>query len=406
MAADSKMVFTYKARNFGGQEVVGKQEASNMADLTIQLKEQGLILIKGKKEKKKAAPIVLFEGKVPLKELIPFTHQMRILYAAGVPILAGLEDIKDVSKNPSMQRAIGNVCQTLKNGSSLSEAMSQHPKAFDKLYCGITQVGEATGKLDVALERLAHYLEKRLETGNRIKSAMIYPTMLCSAIGALVLLLLTVVLPSIMELFTNNNAVLPVPTQIVMFLSDWLTGNWPLLLIFMIASIICLVVGRRIPRTRHMMDFLMTKLPIFGTLVVKDAASAFSNTLATLYKSGINISDALVHCEEVVGNTYIKNGIHRARLAVEEGGALFESLRDTGTMPPLVISMIKVGEESGNLNETLEMVCKFYDEEIPRAIKTFMGLLEPTIIVVAGGLVAFIILATLLPIYTLMQSMA
>ncbi len=397
----AKIMYSYRARDIQGKETSGNMEAESVSDLINKLKAKNLILIKqstGKMDKKE--DIV---GSVGMKDVLPFSHHLRTMYSAGVPILSGLEDLKHETANPYFAKVLDNICTSLKNGTSLSDSMAMYPHVFPKIYVAMTKVGEATGNLDIALDSLINYLERREETKGRIVSAMIYPVALSVAVTGLILLLLLFLLPRITKLYTDTGIDLPGPTKFLMAVSAFLWGNLLWLFLLAIGVGFFIYICRTNPQLKLKTDELMLRLPFFGDLMTKDAASAFCNTLASLQRSGVAINDSLKFCEDVVGNTYIKKKITELSRAIQEGERFPVAIKATGVFPSLVITMVKVGDESGKLDESLRKVCEFYDKEIPLAVKRFMQIMENMIIFGAGGAVLFIILATLMPIYKLIE---
>ncbi len=398
----AKMIYSYKARDIQGNESTGSIEADSVADLMGKLRGKGLTLIKhsttGSVSKKQE-----IVGAVKMKEIIPFTHHLRTMYGAGVPILAGLEDLRHETTNPYFSKILENICLSLKNGTALSDALTMYPKVFPKIYVAMAKVGEATGNLDLALDSLISYLERREETKGRLVSAMIYPIVMIFAVLCLVVILLTFLLPRITKLYTDTGIDLPGPTKFLMAISDFLIGNAIPLLALVGAIGFGIYMCRTNPTLKLKTDEFLLKVPFFGQLMIKDAAAAFCNTLSALQKSGVAVNESLKFCEEVVANTYLKKKIMELSRAIQEGERFPVALKNTGVFPSLVVTMVKVGDESGKVDESLRKVCEFYDKEIPMAIKRFMQIMENLIIFGAGGVVLFIILATLMPIYKLVQ---
>lgn len=398
----AKMIYSYKARDNQGNEHTGSLEADSVGDLINKLKGQGLILIKQTVtgETAKKAEVV---GTVKMKEVLPFTHHMRTMYSAGVPLLSGLEDLKGETNNPYFAKIIDNLCLSLKNGSSLSDALSNYPQTFPKIYIALTRVGEATGNLDIAFESLINYLERREDTKGRLIGAMIYPATLIFAVTILILVLMLFLLPRIMGVYLQTGIELPLPTKILVAISNFLVTN-----ILPILAIVSAIVGmiwysRVNPVLRVKTDRWLLKLPVLGPLFVKDAASSFCNTMSALQKSGVDINESLTYCEEVITNHYLKKKIQQLSKAIQEGERFPVAMKATDVFPSLVVTMVKVGDESGKLDSSLKQVCEFYDREIPMAIKRFIQIMENLIVFGAGGVVLFIILATLMPIYSLVK---
>lgn len=402
-----KITFSYRAVDIRGTEESGSMEADSQADLMMKLRNKGLTLVKcsatGSVTKKQEVI-----GSVKIKEILPFSHHLRTMYSAGVPILSGLEDLKQETTNPYFAKVLDNITLALKNGSSLSDAMAAYPQIFPKIYIAMTRVGEATGNLDMALDSVIAYLERREETKGRIISALIYPVVLSMAVFMLILILLFFLLPRITKIYTDAGVKpdkLPGPTRFIIAMKDFLGDNWMILLALGVLAFIGLIVCRKQPNLRVKTDEMLLRVPFFGSLMLKDAASSFCNTLASLQRSGVSVNESLKFCEDVIANSFIKKKISDLTRSIQEGERFPIALKKTGVFPSLVITMVKVGDESGKLDASLKQVCEFYDREIPAAIKRFMQISESAIIFGAGGIVLFIILATLMPIYQLVTLM-
>ena len=289
----AEKLYSYNARDNNGNEVKGSMEASSVADLMTKLRGQGLILVKHSISKTAAKQTTEAIGAVGMKDIIPFTQHLRSMYSAGVPLLTGLEDLKNEAQNPQLAQILDNVCGSLKNGVSLSDALRNYPNTFPKIYIALAKVGEATGNLDVALESLVKYLKRRQETKGRLVGAMIYPAVLIVAVIGLILVLLTFLLPKIAKVYVDAGIDLPGPTKFLMAVSGFIVSNWLILTILLLIFIGFVIFSRTNTQLRLTTDRWILKVPFFGTLLTKDAAATFSNTLSTLQKSGVEINESL-----------------------------------------------------------------------------------------------------------------
>ncbi len=400
----AKTMYSYKARNNKGDEINSTMEAESIADLLSKVKAQNLTLVKYAVAKSTDAPKKAeITGTVKMKDVLPFTHHLKTLYSAGVPLISGLEDLKGETSNPYFAQVLDNVCMALKNGSSLSDALAAYPKVFPKIYIALIRVGEATGNLDTALDSLIRFIERREETKGRLVSAMIYPVTLSFAVFCLILVLLLYLLPKIVQVYSDAGVLLPFPTRVIQGASNFLINNALILIVLAIAGVFMIIISRRNPGMRLTTDKWLLNLPLFGPLIIKDNASAFCSTLASLQKSGVDVSDSLGYCEEVLSNHYLKKKIQQVSKAIQEGERFSVAMKATEVFPSLVVTMVKVGDEAGKLDESLQKVCIFYDQEIPNSIKRFLQITENLIIFGAGGIVLFIIMGTLMPIYDLLK---
>jgi type IV pilus assembly protein PilC len=342
-----------------------------------------------------------FGGKVKDKEMAIFTRQFSTMIDAGLPLVQCLNILAEQSESKTLRSVTGQVARHVEAGSTLADALRRHPRTFDDLFTNLVEVGEAGGILDVVLQRLAAYIEKAAALKRKVKAAMVYP---CAIIGVallVVIFMLTFVIPTFAQMFKDLGADLPLPTKIVMMLSDFVRGYILLLIAGMIGAVMALRSYYRTEGGRATIDALMLKTPVFGTLVRKVAVARFTRTLGTLVQSGVPILDGLRITARTAGNKVVEKAVLQCRAAVTEGKTLADPLRTSGVFPPMVTQMISVGEQTGALDAMLSKIADFYDDEVDTAVSTLTSLLEPIMIVFLGVVVGGLVVAMYLPIFKL-----
>ena len=382
----------------------GTLEVSTEAELARRLDAQGMLLTTAKKVTT-ATRTTVAGARLKRKELITLTYNLETIYSSGIPLVEGLQDLARHAGSPTTSHVAGSIAEDIRNGSDLSEAMRRHPKAFPPVYRSVVSAGEAAGEPGAVLKSLAEHYAWLAEMRAMAMRALTYPAMLALAVCGLIVLLLTFLVPRILEQLSRRSAEVPTPTRILMAVSNFLTSNSLILLGAAVAIAIGLFFFWRTPRGRLLIDTLKLRIPVLGPLVAKIGAARFVSTVSMLYRAGIGTVEALEAAEKVVGNASMAQGVRQAREAVEQGETLTAALRDTGAFQPLVVRMNSLGEQTGTLAEALDRVNTFYDREIPQTIKSVLGLLEPAMIVGAGFAVGFILLCTFLPIFEMIESL-
>jgi type IV pilus assembly protein PilC len=392
-------VFVYQGRTASGNQN-GEIEAPDRSAAVGELRRRAILVTK---IAEKTAPKVSFKfgGKVKDKEMAIFTRQFSTMIDAGLPLVQCLNILAEQSESKTLRSVTGQVARHVEAGSTLADALRRHPRTFDDLFTNLVEVGEAGGILDVVLQRLAAYIEKAAALKRKVKAAMVYP---CAIIGVallVVIFMLTFVIPTFAQMFKDLGADLPLPTKIVMILSDFVRGYILLIIAGMIGSVMALRSYYRTEGGRATIDALMLKLPIFGTLVRKVAVARFTRTLGTLVQSGVPILDGLRITARTAGNKVVEKAVLQCRAAVTEGKTLADPLRTSGVFPPMVTQMISVGEQTGALDAMLSKIADFYDDEVDTAVSTLTSLLEPIMIVFLGVVVGGLVVAMYLPIFKL-----
>jgi len=392
-------VFVYQGRSASGNQN-GEIEAPDRSAAVGELRRRSILVTK---IAEKSTPKISFKfgGKVKDKEMAIFTRQFSTMIDAGLPLVQCLNILAEQSESKTLRSVTGQVARHVEAGSTLADALRRHPRTFDDLFTNLVEVGEAGGILDVVLQRLAAYIEKAAALKRKVKAAMVYP---CAIIGVallVVIFMLTFVIPTFAQMFKDLGADLPLPTKIVMILSDFVRSYILLIIAGMIGAVMALRSYYRTEGGRATIDALMLKTPVFGTLVRKVAVARFTRTLGTLVQSGVPILDGLRITARTAGNKVVEKAVLQCRAAVTEGKTLADPLRTSGVFPPMVTQMISVGEQTGALDAMLSKIADFYDDEVDTAVSTLTSLLEPIMIVFLGVVVGGLVVAMYLPIFKL-----
>ncbi|MCK4532332.1 type II secretion system F family protein [bacterium] len=400
--------YSYKVKTVSGSVRDGVMFANEQRMVVDRLRGQKLIVLQVQEIKKTALKDILdkiniFKPSVKSKDMVLFSRQLSTLVGAGIPIVQGLTILGDQMENPAFKTVIGTVREDIESGLSITEALARHPNAFTELYVNMVKAGETGGVLDVILERLSNYLEASEQLKRKIKGAMIYPGVISFVCGLVTVFLLTVVIPAFKEIFTSFGGDLPLPTQLLIGLSEFVKKY---VLVFIGAGIGFFFGIRQYYSTKAgqwNIDTILLKVPAFGNLLRKVAIAKFSRTLGTLVKSGVPILQALDTVAKTSGNVVIEKVILDTRDSIREGERIAPPLKKSNTFPPMVVQMIAVGEETGNLDTMLSKIADFYDQEVDAAVEGLTALVEPVIIVIMGLVVGAIVIAMFLPMFELGQ---
>lgn len=421
--------FEYIALDARGQESRGVIEATTSNDVVGQLRQAGYfptsVVEEGKggvkvsKKTQKAiktatAPkakkggMVLFQKKtIKSKTLMIFTRQLATLIDAGLPLLRGLNVLAKQEKDPVLKNTINSLADAVQGGSTFSESMAQHPRIFNKLYINMVKAGELGGVLELVLNRLAEFQEKAQKIKNKVVAAMAYPVIVLAIAMLIMLFLLAFIVPKFEQIFADmlNGKPLPALTQWVISASNGLKTNW----IYLFGAIAVVTIAYKMiaktPGGRKGIDTLMLKLPLFGDLTRKSSISRFSRTLGTLVTSGVPILQALNITRETAGNAIVADAVTKVHDAVKEGESIVAPLEASGVFPPMVISMVDVGEETGQLPEMLLKIAEVYDDEVDNAVEGLTSLLEPIMIVLLALIVGTIVIALFMPLIEIIKGM-
>jgi len=344
-----------------------------------------------------------FGSPVKLKQLMVFTRQFSSLVDSGVPVVQCLNILFDQERKGALKNTLGQVREHVESGGSLAEAMAKHPRIFSDFFVRIIEAGEVSGTMDVALRRVGMQLEKLGKLKSKVISAMMYP-MITFVVAVVVLIFMLVkVVPGVAKLYSDNNAQLPELTVFVLGISSWFQDNIGWLSIVLIVAPFAMIILYRIPAFRELWDPFILRVPLFGPLIKKSAIANFARTLSTLISSGVPLLSAFDICTRLVSNVAIRDLIRRTSSAVSEGKSIAQGLSMSPIFPPMVIHMVNIGEMTGKLDELLGKVADIFDDEVDDAVSNMTGLLQPLMIVVVGGIVAFLLISMYLPIFQLAE---
>lgn len=392
-------VFAYEALDPRGKKLRGIVEADSARGARGELRRQGIFPTEVREEDAERRRRVGSEARISPTELALVARQLATLLSAGLPVVEALAALGEQSDRPGVERVLSHVRDAVTQGSSLADAMAAHPASFPPLFIGMVRAGEAAGALDLVLDRLALYAESQVQLQAKVRNALAYPILMFLVAGGIVFFLLSFVVPKVTKIFAGQQEALPLPTRLLLGLSNGLAEWWWLIAIFLIAALLAAISFIRKPEGRRRVDRILLTAPVIGPLLTRIAVGRFSRTLATLLAGGIPLLEAMELASDTSGNTALGAAVEQARIGVREGGSLGELLRASGLFPPLLIRMIAVGERSGDLEPMLIRVADAYEQEVDSALSTVTSVLEPAMIVVMGGLVLFIVLAVLLPIF-------
>lgn len=399
-------VFTYRGVNRAGTTVTGERTATSKAELQNLLRREQINVSKVS-EKGKEFAFPTFGGGVKSKELAIFTRQFSVMIDAGLPLVQCLEILAGQQENKTFQKILTGVRGSVEGGATLSSSMKQYEKVFDPLYHNMVEAGETGGILDTILQRLSSYIEKNVKLKRAVKSALIYPVSVLGIAAGVIALLLWKVVPIFVTLFAGLGADLPLPTRIVIGLSNFVGSIWGLfIVIFVIGGGVGLNLWYKTPQGRLAIDATILKLPVLGMLMRKIAVARFTRTLGTLISSGVPILEGLDITARTSGNAIVERAINKTRKAVEAGRSLVDPLKETEVFPGMVTQMIAVGEQTGAMDAMLQKIADFYEEEVDAAVKDLLTALEPVMIVFLGLVVGGIVISMYLPLFSLIGKLA
>lgn len=401
------MKYQYRARNQKGEVKSGVIKAPTKENVISTLQQQGFIVTGLEPIEAKGAQkqIKLFGGKVKSKDLVFFFKQLSVLFSANVPLVDALNALAKQTKNPLLVEQILKVAADIDGGMSLSEAFSRHPKTFSSFIVNMVKTGEVAGTLGKVLEQLADHIERDYLLTSKIKGAMYYPAFVISAIILVVIVMLVFVLPQMTSMFEDLGAELPLPTQIVINVSNFVIDNGLIILILLVVIVFGLFRYFKTPNGKKLKDKIEVKIPVIGPLFQNIYLARTAENLGSLIKSGIPIVEALDTISLVIGNTLYEEVLKKARDNVRKGGTISEVFKESPVIPSTLSQMVAAGESSGNLDRVLMSLAKFYNTEVDTTVENLMSLLEPILMVGLGLGVGFIAAAVLLPMYSLSGSM-
>jgi type IV pilus assembly protein PilC len=399
-------VFTFSGKNTAGEKINGERVAANKQVLATQLRREQISAPTIREKGKEFALPTFGSSKVKTKDIAIFFRQFSVMIDAGLPLVQCLEILAANQENASFQKTLTGVRTTVEGGATLANAMRQFPKVFDDLSTNMIEAGETGGILDIILQRLAQYVEKAVKLKSAVKSALIYPVAVISLAGLVVGALLKWVVPIFSNLFAGLGVALPLPTRIVMGLSAFVGQFWWFFIIGGVGLVFGVRQIRKDPRGRYWMDYGMLKLPVIGILLRKIAVARFTRTLGTLITSGVPILEGLSITARTSGNAVLEQALMRVRKAIEEGRTIVDPLRESGVFPNMVTQMIGVGEATGAMDNMLQKIADFYEDEVDTATKDMLAMLEPVIIAVLGVVVGGIVISLYMPLFSMIAKLA
>ncbi len=396
--------FQYKAQNMSGKIIEGVYDAPNQQAVVDMIRQKSFYHLEVKEiiEGKDIKEIGIL-AKIGVKDIAIFCRQFSSILKAGVPLIQCLNMLGEQIENKVLRTVLKSVSEEVQKGSSLSQAMSLHENKFPPLLINMIAAGELSGTLDNSLEVMSEHFEKDHKLQQKIKSAMIYPIVLCIVTVCVVWLLLVKVVPTFIGMFESAGAELPTPTKILIGMSEFLQKNG--LLVFGCIVVVAILIKLYLSGEEGQLAFhkwLLT-MPVMGSFQTKTIAARFSRTLATLMTTGVSITDALKITGRVLGNTYAKACIKEVEEQVKQGKGLYVPIKATGLFPPMIENMVMLGEESGTLDSMLKKAADFFEDEVDRAVQNLTAMMEPAIIVVLGGVVGFIVMSIALPMFDMMN---
>jgi len=402
--------YQYKARNHSGTLVEGTIEANNSKTVAQRLVSQDMTPINIKET---VIAVDIMDGinqwhalnSLKIDDLMLFSRQMYSLTKAGVPLIRAIHSLTESTRNTALANALKEVAHSVEGGLPLGQAMALHPKIFSTLFVSIVNVGEATGGLDQGFQQISHYLEREKETQNQIKSALRYPSMVIIAISVAMGIINVYVIPAFKGVFDKIGSELPWQTKLLMGISDFTVQFWPHILTGLIVIAFSISKYIKSPEGHLKKDQLLLKIPAVGSIIHRATMERFSRSFAMILSSGVPLIQGITIVSSALGNVYIGSKLDQMRIGIEKGDSISRMAMSIGLFPPLVIQMIMVGEETGNISEMLLEVADFYQSEIDTELKNLASVIEPLLIVVIGIMVLVLALGIFLPMWNLSSAM-
>ncbi len=392
-------LFSYRAIDAQGKTHKGLQDAANQVDLELRLKRSGLDLIDAKPD---SGRVGFGRNKIKRTELITFFFNLEQLTRAGVPLLESLADLRDSMNDQRFREVIANLVEAIEGGKKLSEAMTQHPDAFDKIFVSLTHAGEASGRLPEVFEHITESLKWQDEMASHTKTILLYPAFVGTVVVAITFFLMIYLVPQLVSFIKGMGQEIPIQTRMLLATSSFFVNYWYVLIALPIAlPIVGQLVLTSSPEMRFKFDKFKLDMWVIGPILRKIILARFANTFAMMYGSGISILDCISNSRDVVNNRAVAQSLEDVTHEIESGKNLTQSFQNTGMFPPLVIRMLKVGEATGSLDKALLNVSYFYDRDVKSSIKKVQVMIEPAMTIVLGALLGWVMLSVLSPIYDL-----
>ena len=390
-------VFEYKGKSISGSLIAGELKARNRAELERILRSNRILVTSvSRKPSQLKLPT---SNRVARIDISRFTRQFATMIGAGLPMVQCLDILAQQMESPAFRKVIAEIRDSVSSGSTLAEALGKHKKVFDELYCNMVEAGEIGGALDTILIRLATYREKADALNRKVKGAMVYPAVIVVVAAGVTLAMLTYIVPIFAKMFASLGTALPGPTQLVLDISNVLRDYFWYGIGVAIAGAVGFRYWLKTDKGRLAFDKFKLKVPMIGSLIRKSAVARFTRTLGTLISSGVSILDALDTTAKTAGNRVVHDAIKKSVLSIAEGETITQPLKESGVFPPMVIQMISVGEKTGGLDDMLQKIADFYDEEVDTAVAALTSIIEPVIIVFMGVVIGGILIAMYLPMF-------
>jgi len=399
-------VFTFSGKDASGQKISGERNAPNKQALGQQLRRERIVPGAIREKGKEFALPTFGSSKVKVKEIAIFFRQFSVMIDAGLPLVQCLEILAANQESQAFQKTLTGVRTTVEGGATLANAMRGYPLVFDDLTTNMIEAGETGGILDIILQRLATYVEKAVRLRAAVKSALIYPVAVVSIATLIVGALLKWVVPIFANLFAGLGVTLPLPTRIVMGLSAFVQSFWWIFIAAVVGVVFGIKYIRKHPRGRYYFDKMLLHLPVVGSLLRKIAVGRFTRTLGTLITSGVPILEGLAITAKTSGNAVLEEALMKVRKAIEEGRTIVDPLKECGVFPNMVTQMIGVGEATGAMDNMLQKIADFYEEEVDAATKDMLAMLEPVIIGVLGLTIGGIVISLYMPLFAMIAKLA
>jgi type IV pilus assembly protein PilC len=390
--------FNYRAIDQTGRHAQGQIDAINEADLEIRLERMGLDLITFKSTEKSKKSFG--QNRVTTRDLVMFCFQLEQLTSAGVPMLEGLNDLRESTANPYFQKVLGAIAGEVEGGKMLSQALAEHSDVFDEVFVNLVAAGEQTGQLPAVFDNLSNTLKWQDELFSQTKRLLMYPLLVLVVVTVAVTVLMVFLVPEMVKFLRSLGQELPWNTNLLIFISNVFVNYWWLLIaVPVVVGSGLVIMIKRDPEMKYRFDYLKLKLPLTGEILHKIIMARFARYFALMYQTGIPILQAIKTCENIVGNRVVADALSRAHAQINAGDSMSESFHNAGLFPPLVVRMIKVGESTGGLDKSLLNVSYFYDRDVNEMMQKALKLIEPTLTIILGLVLLFIMASVLLPVY-------
>ncbi len=393
--------YTFQAKTLEGKMITGNLSATTETEARIKLRSQQLIPISVKIKIEKTSPEKKTQGKISSKDLQIFSRQFATLINSGIPIVQSLESLQQSTEKPNLKHTLIKIKEDIESGTRLANAMGKFPNIFDTLFINLTRAGEEGGVLDVVLSRLAEYVEIRRRINGKIRGALWYPAVIMFIIPIILSVILVFVIPKFENLFKNSKTDLPFLTEFIVGLSHLFIDYWYLIFGGFGALIYSLFVWKNSNEGKKQFDYILLRLPILGSLVQKSAIARFTRTMSTMLMSGIDIIEALDLSAKVSGNSFIENSLLQSKDSITRGQTLITPLKTNKYIPQMVIQMLEIGEQSGELDVMLSKIADFYEMEVEHTATALTTIIEPIMMIVVGAIVCTIVIAMYLPIFNM-----